>query len=163
MKKILSIIFAAAWIGVSAQAEDLSQEKKAAIDELLVESGATKMADGMGQAFFHMRRQRAQNLDANAVEVMQDEVMSAMRDELLTNGALNNLAYPVYHKYLTLTEVQELAAFYKSPLGKKFLSVMPLVSQEVTKGVQSMASSLTPKIETRLKARFEKEGLELGE
>lgn len=162
MKTIIALGIACALFSMTASAEELSQEKRAAIDTLLVESGAVKMADGMGQAYFHMRRQKTPNLDSKASEIMEDEVMRAMRDELLTNGALNKVAYPVYHKYFSLSEITELVEFYKSPLGKKFLSVMPVISKETTQGVSAMARSLTPQLESRLKARFDKEGIELA-
>jgi len=38
---------------------------------------------------------------------------------------LIELAIPVYAKYYTTEEIEGLTAFYKTPLGKKTLSVMP--------------------------------------
>ncbi len=52
---------------------------------------------------------------------------------------------PIYSKYFSENEVKDLVAFYQSPLGKKLLSVTPLVMEEAT---QASMQYLQQKIES---------------
>jgi hypothetical protein len=69
--------------------------------------------------------------------------------------------YPIYHKYLTLDETKGLIQFYKTPLGKKAISVMPKMTQEGMAAGQIWGQSMGQKIQQRLSVRFKNEGLEI--
>ncbi len=46
-------------------------------------------------------------------------------DELVTN-----IYIPVYAKHFKIEEINEITSFYKSPVGRKFVSVVPTLIQE---------------------------------
>lgn len=46
-------------------------------------------------------------------------------DELVTN-----IYIPVYAKHFKIEEIKEITSFYKSPVGQKFISVVPTLMQE---------------------------------
>ena len=69
--------------------------------------------------------------------------------------------YPVYHKYLTLEEIKGLVRFYKTPLGRKTISVMPRMTQECMKAGQVWGQSFGAKLDQRVFDRFKKEGIRI--
>jgi len=46
------------------------------------------------------------------------------------NELINNVYYPVLAQHFTVSEVEELIAFYETPVGQKYISVSPTVMQE---------------------------------
>lgn len=43
---------------------------------------------------------------------------------------LVNLIIPIYDKHFTENEIDELIAFYNTPIGKKMISTLPTITQE---------------------------------
>ena len=43
---------------------------------------------------------------------------------------VNNVYYPVYAQHFTVSEIEELITFYESPIGRKYISVIPTLMQE---------------------------------
>ena len=44
---------------------------------------------------------------------------------------LNELLIPVYAKHLTLSDLEKIIDFYKTPVGKKLTKKMPLITKEM--------------------------------
>ena len=149
----------------NALAEELDQQKKQAIDELLAVTGASKIGEMFGNAFIDQMtailKQSNPDVDPRAFDIVRDEVTTIMREEMVDKKALNEISYPVYHKYLTLADINQLIEFYKSPIGQKVIDVMPRISAEAMEGGQQLANSIAPIIQERLQKRFEKEGISL--
>ncbi len=82
---------------------------------------------------------------------------AVIKKGLVDEKALNEMSYPVYQKYLDSSDLSELIRFYKTPVGKKFLFVMPTITQEVMQAGQVWGQSLGPIIQNRVIGRFEKE------
>jgi len=53
------------------------------------------------------------------------DFMAQTKPEILVD-----LVVPVYDKYLTHQEIKELIAFYDTPLGKKLISVQPMIVRD---------------------------------
>ncbi len=69
---------------------------------------------------------------------------------------LVQLVVPVYDKYYSEAEIDQLTAFYKSPLGQKMVASMPTMMEETEKaggvlGAQ-IGARVGEKIEAKLKA-----------
>lgn len=74
--------------------------------------------------------------------------MSKRYRELLTKrlnfaSYVEDISYPLYDKYFTENEIKDMIAFYRTPTGKKSISVMP---QLVAESMQRSSELLTPKI-----------------
>jgi len=93
-------------------------------------------------------------------DLIEDEVMSLMREELIDSGALGEMSYPIYDKYLTLSELQELLRFYKTAIGQKLISVMPKITREAMQAGEAWGQSMAPVIYERLMIRFETENIQ---
>jgi hypothetical protein len=59
----------------------------------------------------------------------------------------------VYTKHFTRKEIEDIAAFYKTPTGKKIASKLPELTGEV-------GAKVTPVLMTRLPAAMKKRGLQ---
>ena len=145
--------------------DELTLEKKVAIKELLQVTGAIQMGELFGNAFAQQMTQVLKkskpDIDPKAFDIIKEEVEALMHEELIVKGSLLPFMYPIYHKYLTLEETNGLIRFYKTPLGRKTISVMPKMTQEGMKAGQAWGQSIGPKFQQRVLDRFKKEGIKI--
>ena len=143
--------------------EELTQEKINAIKELMSITGSTQLAEIVGKAVFQKMANSVQEtnpeIDPRALKIIEEELTSLMREETGEKGSFQQVIYPIYNKYLTLDEIREIIRFYKTPAGKKIISVLPNMMQESMQATQPWANSLMPRLQQRVLARFEKEGI----
>ena len=146
-------------------AEELTTEKKEAIEELLTVTGASKMGVMLGNAFSSQMIEAVKNekadVDPKVFEILKEEVDTLMREELVEKQSLLEQMYPIYNKYLSLAETQELVTFYQSPVGKKAIAVMPQMSRESMRVGQIWGEGFSETLHERFSARLAKEGLSL--
>lgn len=69
--------------------------------------------------------------------------------------------YPIYHKYFTLDEIIRIVEFYKTPVGKKMVNLMPEMMQESIQAGEQWAQSLQSKFQQHFRARLREEGIEI--
>ena len=147
---------------ISSFAEELTEEKKQVIDEMLEITGALKVGEMMGTATANQMitalSQQQKEVDPKMVAIIQDEVGKIMHEEFIANGFIHKISYEIYHKYFTTMELKEMVAFYKTPTGAKMAALLPQVTQEAMLAGQKHGQTLGPKIQQRLTARLEKEG-----
>ena len=146
-------------------AEELTAEKKQALKELMEITGAAKMGEMFGAVFVQQMtavlKRSNPDVDPKAYTILEEEITKLMHEEFVEKEALQELIYPIYHKYLSLAETRELVQFYKTPIGMKAMSVMPQMAQEGIQAGRVWGQTLEPEIERRITARFEKEGIKL--
>ena len=113
MNKVTSIVFL--WIFASlAIAQDISDEKKRVIDDMLEITGALEVGEQMGVAAANQMitaLSSRQELDPKVVEVLRDEVGKIMHDEFIANGFIQETSYQIYDKYFTTEELIEVVEF----------------------------------------------------
>ena len=146
-----------------ALSEELTEKKKQIIDEMLEITGALKIGEMMGTTVANQMiaamSQQQKDIDPKIISIVQDEMAKIMHDEFVANGFVNEMSYKIYHKYFSTAELEEMLAFYKTPIGNKMATLMPQVAQEGMLAGQQHGQSLGPVIQARLRARFEKEGI----
>jgi hypothetical protein len=91
------------------------------IRKLLVMTGSAQLAEQMLARLVGSFKQAVPSVPA---KFWDDFVKQVKADELV--GQI----VPVYDKYLTHEEVKALIAFYESPVGKKYIQVLPQITQE---------------------------------
>lgn len=108
MKKILLFVVVV-WAGWGSQAQE-NQDYKAAMVKMLEVS---KSMDAMKQLAPQMRELIEQQMPGapEAFWKEYEEAMIAMYDRILKEMT------PIYQKYLTLEDIQQIIAFYESPVG----------------------------------------------
>lgn len=135
------------------------------IDELLEVTGALKMGEMMSQAFMQQMaaglRQAKPDVDPRAFGIVEQEVNQVIHEAMVKEKGLNKMIYPIYNRYFSSAELAELIRFYKTPVGRKTVSVMPTVMQEAMAAGQQWGMSLAPRIQQRVEARLKMEGIAL--
>jgi hypothetical protein len=145
--------------------DELTLEKKAAIKELLQVTGATQMGELMGNAVAQQMGQAWKkakpDIDPKAFDIITEEITALIHEEFVVKESLFPFLYPIYHQYLTLEETNGLIQFYKTPLGRKAIDVMPKMTQESVKAGQAWMQTIIPKYQQRVSDRFNKEGIKI--
>ncbi len=145
--------------------DELALGKKAAIKELMEVTGATQMGEIFGNAFVQQMTQVLKNskpdIDPKAFDIIKEEVKALIHEELVVKESLLPFMYPIYHKYLTLEEINGLIQFYKTPLGQKAISVMPKMTQEGMKAGQEWGQLIGQKLQQIILSRFKKEEIKI--
>ncbi|CAN5534983.1 DUF2059 domain-containing protein [soil metagenome] len=79
-----------------------------------------------------------------------DEFWDNFKKELNAD-AIIDLVTPIYEKYYTETEIQQLIDFYQTALGKKVIANMPAVMQESMEAGRLYGRELGEKVYKNLK------------
>ena len=90
-----------------------------------------------------------------------DELWANIIDEVsneLDKESYYNLVVPTYEKYFTPDDIKELVGFYKSSVGRKFLSVLPNIMKESGQAGQEWAKKATQRLIPRIKKRLQEMG-----
>jgi hypothetical protein len=66
---------------------------------------------------------------------------------------LVDLVVPIYGKYYSEQDIDQLIAFYNSPIGKKTISALPMIMQESMNAGQTWGMELGQKVAQRLKEK----------
>jgi hypothetical protein len=116
MKKI--IVAFVLLIGVTGFAQT---SKEAKIKELIEVTGVSKMAVQGAQQFVNTYKENYKDIP--------DEFWNGFLKEVSTEE-FSKLYIPIYSKYYTESDLDELIKFYKTPIGQKTISNMPLIMNE---------------------------------
>ena len=113
------------------------------IRKLLVMTGSAQLgAQVMGQLMQSMKKAMP-NVPERFWADFQKEVRT---DELI------DLIVPVYDRHLSHDDVKALIKFYETPSGKKFVSVLPQITQESMSAGETWGRGLAERVIARLKA-----------
>ncbi len=92
--------------------------------------------------------QVAQNMIVSFKKVypsVPDEFWEGFKREL-NSEVLVEMVIPIYDKYYTETEIKALTDFYATPIGRKVITVTPLISQESMQAGQKWGKELGEKL-----------------
>ncbi len=119
MKNLVILLFLISFNSNFLYSQD--SELKKDIKELLALTGSAKLG-------IQMMNQMIPSYKLNFPEVPEkfwEEFIKKIDSEELVN-----LIIPIYEKHYTSSEIKELLVFYKTPIGQKTISLMPLILQE---------------------------------
>lgn len=119
-----------------------SQTKKEKIHTLLNEMGSGKTGVIVAKTMIDAFKKNYPKVD----QKIWDEFAKEIKSEDLIE-----MVVPVYDKYYTEDDVDQLLAFYKTPIGKKSIEVMPQIAQESMLAGQSWGKQIGEKIAKKLK------------
>lgn len=118
-----------------------SQTSEAKVRELIKVMGADKMAiSGM--------QQQMQEIKKNSPNI-SDEFFNEFVAEVTTDR-ITEVYIPIYAKYYTESEIDELIKFYKSPVGKKTISVLPDIMKESIDAGGKVGRDIAIKVKEKL-------------
>jgi hypothetical protein len=162
MRTKITLLLGALLLSSGAFADDLNDEKKAAIRELMEMTGAHQLpallTQSMGQKITQLLQQRVP-ISPEAAATIRKETEAAVGEALSEGGSYYEAIYPVYHQHFSLEEIRALIAFNKSPAGRKMAQVMPSLVQDTAAAGQRWGQEAGPAMFNRVVERLQKEGL----
>lgn len=98
------------------------------------------------------------NLPTRADAVVMEVVMSYLRTHAAQDHVADRLVL-IYAKYLTRDDVRQMTEFYRSPVGRKLVSMTPAISLESARIGQEWMESILPGLQSQLLSRLKEEKL----
>lgn len=139
MKQLYVFVFLF-FIAVNTNAQTDTKEKL--IKEMLELSGANKMALQTMEMMIASFKKQMPTVETD----FWDEFMKEAQ-----TGDLISMIVPVYAKHFTESEIKELIAFYKTPIGKKLVEKLPVITQESYGIGEAWGKALSEKVAAKLK------------
>ncbi|MCG8490058.1 MAG: DUF2059 domain-containing protein [Sneathiellales bacterium] len=146
MNKILIPLVFLVLLPITAYSEELTDAKKALINELLQITNAKATAKGVMEKsvapVFESIRKNPKFQKPGLMEELSHNVNAYLNREVIESSLMNDVAYIVYHRHFTLAELQEVIKFYRTPIGAKLATKTPIVAQESLVETQMRTRSL---------------------
>jgi hypothetical protein len=144
--------------GAQAQSEALPPDAIAAARELVT---AARAADNLKTLLPMIMQQLKPTIVQGRPEVERDfdvilpQVVEAMRAR---SDAFVDAIAVIYAHNFTADELRQLTAFYRGPVGQKFLEKMPLIAQESVTMGQKFGQELAGDLRNRIIEELRKRG-----
>lgn len=139
-------------------AQPVSPETRELVVSLIERAGAGDMAEQIGavmsqQMITGIRRQNP-DLSPEQASVISEVVIGQMRRILSDPEYLDGIT-GIYARHFTQQELQDLVAFYSSPLGEKIVSTQSQIAQESMLLAQQLMTRYTAGIQAELQERLQ--------
>ena len=163
LHRMLLGLLALSFAGELALADELTPSKRADIERLLELTNSTgiakQFASAISQQMFQALKAAKPEIPDRALAIMDEELMALLSEQMSAPGGLTDQVVPIYDRYFTHQEIQELLAFYRTPLGQKTIAVLPQVVNDSILAGQRWAQSLAPEMQKRVTEALQREGL----
>jgi hypothetical protein len=137
----------------AAASEDEAKATKAATIELMRAIVPPEAYDAMLNQMYQQMSQGMRQLGSTGIPPEKQEAMKAAVKECIPYEDLLSWTGEVYARHFTKKEIEDLAAFYRTPTGKKVARMIPTLSGEV-------GQKMGPLLMTRLPAALKKHGIQ---
>jgi hypothetical protein len=154
----VSILAAALLYGGPAAAQTPPPDALAAAKELVV---TMRAADQLKNLFPIIMQQLKPAIVQGRPQVEKDydAIMPALVEGMLArSGELIDLMADVYARNFTAAEIRQVSAFYRGPVGQKFLEKMPAITQESMSAGQKWGQTVAGEMRGRIIEELRKRG-----
>ncbi|HTN36421.1 MAG TPA: DUF2059 domain-containing protein [Arachidicoccus sp.] len=141
MKKLI-LLLVTIIMAVATYSQSDQQQKEGIYLELLKMSGTEKQSVDLTNGMIKQYKLRNPNVP--------DSVWNKITADSDPKVLLSRFP-PIYSKYFTLEEIKALAAFYKTPLGRKVIKVTPALVGDLSKVMAEYGGQLANRIIETLK------------
>lgn len=152
----------------SAPAEDeagVSDAYRATVKTFLEVTGSDSMgeqiSDLMAQQTLASIASTGTPIDASIRSAVTEEARAEFGPTFGDIDYLTDLHAPIYEAHFSHEEMQELIAFYRTPLGQKTTRVMPRIAQEAGMALQQAAFDRIPAFQEKVQQRLSAAGIEI--
>ena len=128
--------------------------------EVAVSSGMTRSFEAMTEPLLA----QLQQMNVTRPEIRNDleQVVNLIRPELeQKKQVMVDKAAHAYAGRLTEAELKDIAAFYKSPAGVRYVATQPVILDEIVSDLALWAQDVSEFIMTRARAEMGKRGYQL--
>jgi len=98
-----------------------------------------------------VKREELSQLLEQAMEESIEKFKTAVIKEIPFDELISNIYIPVYSKYFTISEIEEITAFYESQVGQKLVSLVPTLMQESVEMFNEKYSNKIMEIDRRIR------------
>lgn len=132
----------------------------AACRELAISSGIVRSFDAIIEPTLAQLKQM--NVTRPEIREDLDKVVELLRPEMeLQKQQMIALTARVYTKYMTEAECNQIVAFFKSPVGQKYVSTQPPVLDDIVAEMATWSQNLSEYVIIRARAEMQKRGHQL--
>jgi hypothetical protein len=143
----------------SAAAEP-SASHLAVAREVAKASGLARSIDAVVPELFDQLKQSAVTRPELTKDL--DEVLVALGPEMEKQKLIMSAqAARVFARHLTEAELKEIAAFFNSPIGQKYVSTQPVILDGVVRELQNWTETVSEYVVVRVRAEMSKRGHQL--
>jgi hypothetical protein len=118
--------------------------KEQKIRELMEVTGATNLGSQIAKNLGSMISESYPKVDKAVLAKLMQKIKP---EEFI------ELCVPIYAKYFTLEDIEQLLAFYKTPVGEKIISCLPQIMQESMAAGRQWGEESANKLVKELKAK----------
>lgn len=129
------------------QTEEVDDDYKIILKEMFKVAGTEEAYDVVIKQMFVMFKEQYTDVEAEVWDGLEKEFSAASSDEL------TDMLVPVYKKYMTKEDLEEVIKFYLSPVGKKFARNTPLIMQESMQVGQQWGMKIGEEFERKMKEK----------
>lgn len=120
-----------------------SKENK--IREFIKVTGVDKLGQQAANQMLDMFKGNYKNVPSEFWEESKKEIST---DEL------TNLYIPIYSKYYSESDLDELIKFYKTPVGQKMISIMPALMQDSMSAGREWGQKLGKRVADKINEKY---------
>jgi hypothetical protein len=144
----------------AAQSPAYSANHLALAREVMLNSGIARSFDSIIPAFSDRIRQGAVTRPEITKDL--DTVLTALEPEMeMQKQAMIDTAARIYASRLSESELNEIATFFRSPAGKRYVETQPQVLDEMVQAMQTWTQDVSEYIMVRVRAEMAKKGHQL--
>jgi hypothetical protein len=144
----------------AAQTPAYSANHLALAREVMLNSGIARSFDSIIPAFSDRIRQGAVTRPEITKDL--DTVLASLEPEMeLQKQAMIETAARIYASRLSEAELNEIATFFRSPAGKRYVETQPQVLDEMVQAMQNWTQDVSEYIMVRVRAEMAKKGHQL--
>lgn len=134
---VLLLVFGFMYSGTAQQISKADNIRK-----LLELTGSGKMGKQIGESLIAKFRETYTEVPS----IVWDDFLKEMSSDKLIE-----MVVPIYEKYFTDEDINQMISFYGSPLGKKLIATMPPLMQECIQAGQNWGKECMEKTINKLK------------
>lgn len=136
----------------------ISSEKASLIKEMINMMDSEKMDMQFARQMAIVIRDSYQSTDKTTppatLDMIENEAYIAYLEAIKSDHYTQGM-YSIFDRHYSLEDLKEMVAFYKTPLGQKWLKTMPLVAEDSAKFSVEWNAKITPKIMDQVKTRLD--------
>ena len=146
-----------------SRAAEPTPEFRESVRVLMELTGASQMGEQVANGAFRALVASLQHgksaLPQRAIDVIQEVATRTYGDFFGDTDRLLDEFTPLYARHFTRSEIDELIAFYRTPIGEKSIRVMPMIVEESMALGQVWAKEFEPIFLAEVRRRLTEEGL----
>jgi uncharacterized protein len=135
----------------------LSAAHVALAREVILSSGIARSFDSVIPAFAEQIRQ--QSVTRPELQKDLNEVLTSLEPEMeLQKQRMVTITARIYAEKLSEAELKEIAAFFRSQAGKRYVETQPIVLDQMVQAMQTWTQEVSEYVMVRVRAEMGKRG-----